>query len=67
MGTLMDFHAITSAGVQHVLTTHREPTDESPLQLISAARLEYYRRIEADYLRLRQTLELECSANEMAG
>jgi hypothetical protein len=66
IGALMDFHAITPAGVQHVLTTHREQTDESPLQLISAARLAYYQRIEAEYQRLRQALVLERDANEIA-
>jgi hypothetical protein len=52
----MEFHAITPAGIQHVLTTHRSASDETPLQLISNARLAYYQQIEADYMKLRQAL-----------
>jgi hypothetical protein len=39
----------------HVLSTHSSGrSDDSPLQLISVELLAYYRRIEAEYLRLRE-------------
>lgn len=42
----MDFHAIQGDDVTHVLTTHRGEADESPLQMISSARLDYYVTLE---------------------
>lgn len=40
----------------HILTTHRGPVDETPLQMISAHQLAYYQRVEAAYLGLLQRL-----------
>lgn len=43
----MDIHAIQGDAVTHVLTTHRGDNDETPLHMISQARLERYWAIEA--------------------
>ena len=43
----MEFHAIQGDKVTHVLTTHRGEADETPLQLVSAARVAYWQRLEA--------------------
>lgn len=40
----------------HVFTTHRGVDDETPLQLISAHQLAYYKQVEAAYLGLLQRL-----------
>lgn len=41
---------IFSAGDDPIFETHRlHEKDQSPLQLVSAEQLAYYRRIEADY------------------
>lgn len=42
----MDFHAFDRRGGAHVMTTDRGKNDETPLQLISADRLAYYRQME---------------------
>lgn len=46
----MDFHAVSGDRSTHVLTTHRATVDETPLQLISAARMEYLLALEKTVL-----------------
>jgi hypothetical protein len=55
-GAVMDFNRVTKPAAEPgeqdetvpILTTHSEsPTDETPLQFISAAKLAYHRRLEA--------------------
>lgn len=58
----MDFDIITSRGAARVMTTHRGDVDETPLQLISAQQLEYYRSIEKAYLGILQRLANEIAA-----
>lgn len=52
----MEFHRVTRAAptpadadeTQHILTTHAtSPTDDTPMQFISAAALAYHKRVEA--------------------
>jgi hypothetical protein len=44
----MEFHAIQGDRTTHVLTTHRAEVDETPLQLVSAEKVAYWQRIEAE-------------------
>jgi hypothetical protein len=51
----------------HVLSTHSSGrSDDSPLQFISEEKLAYYRRIEAEYLRLQEPLYLRRRRGEDA-
>lgn len=52
----MDFHAHQGDRTTHVLTTHRGEADETPLQMVSAAQVAYWKRVEGEYIKL---LELE--------
>jgi hypothetical protein len=45
----MDFHVLSSTGDAHVMTTHRCEVDETPLHLVSAAKVAYWQTLEADY------------------
>jgi hypothetical protein len=47
---MMELHAIQGKKVTHVLTTHRGQADETPLQMISDARLEYFLTLERTLL-----------------
>jgi hypothetical protein len=42
----MELHAIRGDRRDHVLTTHRGENDETPLHMISTARLGYYLALE---------------------
>lgn len=48
----MDLHAHTDQGTTHVCTIHRGEKDETPLQMISAQRLEQLLAAEAELLAL---------------
>lgn len=52
----MDFHAIQGDNITHVMTTHREERDDTPLQMISSARLAYYVTLERALLPFIQTI-----------
>jgi hypothetical protein len=52
----MEFHALRAGGDVHVMTTHRAAVDETPLQLISAARLEYLLALEQAVLAYAATI-----------
>ena len=45
----MEFHALRAGGDAHVMTTHRCENDETPLHLVSAAKVAYWQTLEADY------------------
>lgn len=42
----MDIHAIQGERCDHVLSTHHNDGDDSPVELISRARLAYYMELE---------------------
>jgi hypothetical protein len=44
----MEFHAIQGDRTTHVLTTHRTEADETPLQMVSAEKVAYWQRVEAE-------------------
>jgi hypothetical protein len=48
----MDFHVLSAGGAAHVMTTHRCEVDETPLQLVSAARVAHWMRIEQEHAEL---------------
>lgn len=55
MSTL-EFHVHTDQGSTHVATVHRGPSDNSPLQLISAQRLAQLQAVEVELLAIQQRL-----------
>lgn len=44
----MDLHAHHATRTDHVLTTHRGEADETPLQLVSAAKVAYWQKVEQE-------------------
>lgn len=42
----MEMHAMQGDQITHVLSTHRNEKDDTPVQMISAARLEYFMTLE---------------------
>lgn len=58
----MDVHAITSDGMDHILSVHSGQGDDTPLQMISAQQLAHYRSIEAAHRSLLARLGQPSSA-----
>lgn len=50
----MDFHAIQGDRTTHVMTTHRTEADETPLQLVSAAKVAHWQRVEKEHAEMRE-------------
>lgn len=53
---MIDYHVITEHGEDHIMTTHQDKGDATPLQLISAARLAYYVTLEQALLTFIETV-----------
>lgn len=52
----MEYHAHQGDRTDHVMTTHRAEKDETPLHLVSAAKVAYWQTLERDYADLLEKL-----------
>jgi hypothetical protein len=53
----LDIHIIQGERSDHVMTIHRTEKDETPLQMVSAAQIKEWMRMEVDYDALMARLE----------
>lgn len=53
----LDIHIIQGERSDHLMTIHRAEKDETPLQMVSAAQIKEWMRMEVDYDALMARLE----------